>query len=221
VTRRYHAVLGITAVLILAVGMMIRPEEPAEMVAPSADESPLRQLSKDAALRDQAELIEDRVDHIARELILLPDGRKAVRWRPGSVVTTGDSAVLEVVAIGDTLLPADSVVAHRRVRWVVAAARDRQDSVVSVAGLTGGTVEATCGGFPLREVLLNQSIPPALAGAGVFTMGGERFGIVAKCDGRLVILPGSEVDRYLRAAAVPAVPVDTAGTAADTTSTAR
>jgi hypothetical protein len=203
--RRYLAVLAIAAALILVVGMLIRPSETTVMVAPSADESPLRQLSRDAQLRDQAQLIEDRVENIANQLVSLPDGRPAVRWRKGVVVTTSDSAVVQQYSVGDTVAVADTVTSlPRRVRWLVAAARDAQDSVVSVAGISGGTVSTTCKGVPLREVVLSQTIPPALAGAGVFTMGGERVGLVARCDARLVVIPVAEVDRYLGMAATPA-----------------
>jgi hypothetical protein len=196
-SRKYLAVLAIAAALILLIGITIRPEETTVMVAPSADESPLRQLSRDAALRDQTALIEDRVQNIARNLISLPDGRSALRWRRGIALTTADTMLVQQILVWDTIPPADTVTTDRRIRWLVAAARDAQDSVLSVAGISGGTSTTMCYGAPYREVVLSQSIPPALAGAGVFTMGGERLGLVVKCDGRLVVLPVAEVDRYL------------------------
>jgi S1-C subfamily serine protease len=64
-------------------------------------------------------------------------------------------------------------------------------------GSFGGIVPATCGEWPVSEVLSSIAPAPAMAGAAVVNVDGELLGVMLPCDERLAAIAATEIDAML------------------------
>ena len=203
--RKHLASLALAAFLVLAIGIVVRDrllraEAPAS--APPSEASALQQLSQEGQLRRMSDFLSERIAAVAPAVAFVPETRATgVRWGRGdTVVTTSAERPLMLVRApsGDTVhaipLPAPEPV---RRGWVLIVGRSPGGSVVSSAGLLGGSTTARCGDLQLTEYIIDGALHDAFAGAGLFDLSGRSLGLVVRCSGRLVATPIGDVTRVL------------------------
>ena len=205
--RRYIATLAGTAILTLAGGLKVRgmlqhgASQPVAG-APPSEATALQQLSQEGFVRRQAAFLRDRASDVARLVEYVPStGASGVRWRSSDTLLTtrpGQPIVsLHVERRDSTRTPLISQADSLQGESVLVVARGANGGTAWTSGVAGGRVATRCGDHDVSELVLGIVIPDAFAGAGLFDLSGRIVGIVARCEGRMVALPASEVTRLM------------------------
>jgi hypothetical protein len=209
---RYIALLVGAALLILLVGAFLRPRaKEVPIPAPTHELATLPERSQRRAFRDMADYVAERAATLSASIIYLPEvGTSGLVLGPDSVLTAvADSAprrsasiplrfVVESLPPGDSARPAiPRMDTDTAPRWTMVVARRRDGQVLSLAGLTGGTLETQCGDFLLQELVFDAVVPVAFAGGGAFDLDGNAIGLAIPCGSRTALVPLAEISRLL------------------------
>ena len=204
--RRYIASLAVAAVAILTIGLFVKHElrvQPSP-VASLSEAAAMQQLSQEGQVRRLSSYLEERIAAVGTFVEYVPASQaSAVRWRAGDtlITTFADRPIAALRRSGaDTMrVPPLATSDSLRGQWVLLAARIRDGSLISAAGIVGGRATTTCGeSRTVAEYLVGVPIPDEFAGAGVFDLDGRLRGVVARCANRLAVLPASTVMRLVR-----------------------
>lgn len=209
---RFIAGLMVVAALLLGVGAFFRPRtaEPTTAV-PTNELATLPELSQRRALRDLADYITERAAFSASSIVYLPEHQSsALLLGPDSVLTavapdTSGSAFEPVRFIQGPLThtavdSARKFVLHTeadtlRFRWALVVARTANGQILSLSGMVGGRVAASCGDLRLRELIFDTTVPAAFRGGGVFDLDGNAVALAVPCIGRILLVPLADVAR--------------------------
>ena len=203
--RRYIASLAVAAVAILAIGLFVKHElrvQPTP-VASLSEAAAMQQLSQEGQVRRLSTYLEERIAAVGTFVEYVPASQASgLRWRAGDtlITTFADRPIAALLRSGaDTMrVPPVATSDSLRGQWALLAARTRDGSLISAAGIVGGRATTTCGeSGNVAEYLVGVPIPDEFAGAGVFDLDGRLRGVVARCAGRLAVLPASTVMRLL------------------------
>ena len=204
-SRKYLASLAFAAVVVLAVGVLLRNRllrAEAPTPAPPSEASALQQLSQEGQLRRLSDFISERVTAVAPLVTYVPEaGAAGIRWGQGDTLVTtlpGKPVAVVRASVRDSVrrqptLAADSA----RREWVLVVGRTPSGAVVSSAGMLGGTTLARCGDRQLTEYVISAVLHDGFAGAGLFDLAGRTLGMIVRCGGRPVAIPTREVARVL------------------------
>jgi hypothetical protein len=221
-SRRYSVGLLITAVAIIAIGIALRPKEKRPPNPISEMESArLQRLAQERRLQELGDYISYAAQNAAKGLIYLPqleqtavalDARTAATGlrrivRPALRAVSGSGAQLDLsvqarrpdVPVlllrsgGESFLPASPRAVVDTGDWVVAVALRSDGAPVFAYGLYENSVDSRCG--PLTYTRLRASIPltNVFIGGGLFSLGGGLAGIIARCEGEIVVLSEASV----------------------------
>jgi len=203
--RKYLASLALAAFLVLTIGIIVRDrllraDVPAS--APPSEASGLQQLSQEGQLRRMSDFLSERIAAVAPAVAFVPETRATgVRWGRGDtlVTTSADRPVMLVRAPSSDAVHGIPLPAPEPVRrdWVLIVARSSSGSVISSAGMLGGSTITRCGDLQLTEYIIDGALHDGFAGAGLFDLSGRTLGLIVRCGGRLVPTPIGDVTRVL------------------------
>ncbi len=209
---RYIAALMVAAALLLGVGAFFRPRsaEPTTAV-PTNELASLPELSQRRALRDLADFITERASSNAAAVTYLAEYQSSgLLLGPDSVLTAvvpeHPAPQVEQVrflrlprpaadSMGAVLLRRDADTLH--FRWALVVARTANGQILSLPGMVGGRVAATCGDLRLRELIFDSAVPEAFRGGGVFDLDGNPVALAVPCSGRIMLVPLRSVARAI------------------------
>ncbi len=206
---KYVALLAGAAVLVLAIGALVKPKKLAEATSlPLSETAPLQALARRGELRDLTDFLAGRVTVVAHHLVYLDDlGAGGVAWAgPDSVVIGGsaDSPLIAVPRAGDTsAIPVVQATAERLARrgWVLVAARQADGTIASAVGMSGGQTTVRCGNQVYREQVVATPLGAEFEGGGLFDLEGNLMGIVGRCGARYAAVSVADVESVLAAGA--------------------
>jgi hypothetical protein len=195
------------AAVILGLGAALRPEarEAVTTAVPSNELATLPERSQRRELRDMAEYVRDRAGTFSSSLVYLPE------YQTSALAVTSDSLLTVVPdSIGPGLMtqpavrillirrsPADSGLQAAPIldadtlpsRWGIVVARTVDGRTLSMAGLTGGVIQTSCGELGFREVVFDATVPLAFRGGGLFDLDGNTVAQAVPCEGRIALVP--------------------------------
>src|SRR3954451_3768878 len=95
--RKYPYILLFAAAVVLAVGLVLKPNQPEEKSPPSETElAQLQRLTQQRRLRDLSSYLTDAADATAASLVLLrPGDRSGILWNSRDLVVTTKSATTD------------------------------------------------------------------------------------------------------------------------------
>jgi S1-C subfamily serine protease len=82
--------------------------------------------------------------------------------------------------------------------WVLAVARNADGNVLFAHGLYQGVEQLQCGTFAYRAVQSSAPLSTALEGGALFTLDGERLGLIADCEQRPIVIAAESIADALR-----------------------
>jgi serine protease Do len=208
-SRRYLASLAVAAVVVLAVGILVRDRllrAQASAPAPPSEASVLQQLSQEGQVRRLSDYLSERVAAVAPNVVYVADVNAAgvLLGHVDSLVTTAPGHPVfaaRVPAVDSLRIPSVGDADPEQREWALVVGRTADGTIVSTAGILGGRAAGRCGQALATEYVLNVSLHDSFAGAGVFDLGGRLIGTVVRCNGRNAAIPISEVRRLLTASA--------------------
>ncbi|MEO8452844.1 MAG: hypothetical protein ABI647_23855 [Gemmatimonadota bacterium] len=213
--KRYLATLAAVAVLILTVGVLIRPSDrvdPEQIVGAT----PLDEISREGAARDLAVYFAEQAVTVGERVVYLAEhGTSGFRWQNDDmVVTTLDDSPVAIVAAPVTdgssrrpepsapgrTHPATTAQAHG---WALVVGRRPDNSLIWSAGLWGGTTTIECGGSRIPALVASIPLNDEFAGAAVFDLDGRALAVVARCGERMAAIPLEAVADVIAASQTP------------------
>jgi S1-C subfamily serine protease len=210
VNRRYIASLAAFAVVVLVVGVLVRRwlhDSDRAAPGPPSQAAAFQQLSQEGQLRRTAAYVAQRVNAVARFVDYVPAvGASGVRWAADTVITTDSAHIVRALvgaaaahAVGDSTTRAVSMAPDSvRRDWLLVVGRSATGSVLSATVLAGGRAAVECDGHTVESFVLGMPLDERLAGAGLFNITGEALGMAVWCDGRVLPIPASEIERLVR-----------------------
>ncbi len=210
ISRKYLAILALTAAGILFIGGRFRPRQ-AE-TAPSPTETAVLQQR---VRRDQAagigQYLASRAAELADQAVFLPSrGTSGVRYgSPEKVLTVDGSGeliepVLAVAEISSKVTPVPVVTSQRNPdSWVLIVGRSRDDQPLWTAVMQGVKETVICNDVAYQQLVLNVTLDMGFAGAGAFDLDGNLAGIVMPCAGSLHIVSIESVPDLLAKSTSP------------------
>ncbi len=226
--RKYVIWLTGIAVVILGVGVLLRPKKPAPKPPSSSETANLQRMVRREELRNMGNYFAERVSAVAEYLHYVPETQaNGVYWgKPGQVLSSSRQLPVRAVQTDRTVAPPlESLVESTGGRWVLLAWMESgQKQPEWITAIDGGRRESTCEGEKYRELIVNSALTPAMIGAGVFDLDGVLVGLVAQCGSSLHVISAlsfrelltkfSDADHWLHAEQGVAVRKDGEGEAA-------
>ena len=213
-SMRYLGALSIAAVVIIGAGLVVRqklvePEDP--KMAPPSEAAALQAFSEENEMKAMSRYLAKRTRDVAKHVVRVAAlDASGVTWGSNDKVvstTVGRPVLIVPSASEDTLRPpiayqSDSASSG----WLIVVARDADDAVLSLSGLSGGRTNILCGTRSVRRFVLGVPLSADFAGAGVFDLTGRVRGMVIRCGTTgFAAIPAREVTR-LMADTLPALP---------------
>jgi hypothetical protein len=205
-SRKYLGVLAVAALLILVIGIAIRPRDSVEATAPS--ESVFQQLSQESAIRAEDAFFARRIEALSDQVLYLPGRGSALRWSSDTIIVTSREQpvlALPYASDRDSIVVASAAEVSLHTQRLLLVARRPDGELISFVTLQAGRVPVSCAENTYEAFVLSTPLSTVLAGAGLFDLNGGRVGIVAYCGAALTALPVREADRARREALSPAV----------------
>lgn len=206
-SRRYLAVLVVSAVLVLGIGSIVRirlREDATPTPAPPSEAAMLQQLSQGGQLRHVASFVAEQVAAASAYVVYVPEhDASGVRWGRDTILTSDRRRPVVVLPDGGTPASAGDtmpvVLAPDTVRrdWLLVVARGPSPRPLSALALSGGRVPVRCGAFDVEAYVLAAPLEERLAGGGVFNVDGELLGMAVRCGERVLAVPASQVRALL------------------------
>lgn len=193
-------VLGLTAILILALGLRFRPADPQE-----SSESAAAQLLTASVTAGDADDFSDffakRAGELARFTAYSDSlGASTLVWNDTISVATSSSAPLlvyprsRIINVRDSLSPSRN---RKYSGWTILVGRNAADSAIWTVTLRQGSATTECAGQTREELVLGGTPGRALAGAGVFASDGTLAGVVIDCGDRLAAIARSSIETWI------------------------
>lgn len=192
INRKYVIWLTGIAVLILVVGVLLRPKKPAPKPPSSSETANLQRLVRRDELRNMGRYFAERAIAVAEHLRYLPETQASgVYWeRAGQVISsTQQLPVLAVQTDSAAVPPLASQAESTGGRWVLLAWMEPgQKEPEWITAIDGGRRESTCNGEKYRELIVSSALTSEMLGAAVFDLDGVLVGMVAKCGASLHVI---------------------------------
>ena len=208
---RFIAATVAVAAVVLGIGAALRPQarEAATTAVASNELATLPERSQRRELRDMAEYIRERARTFGTSVVYLPEYQtSALAVAPDSLLTvvpdsagSGPASVSAIRILLTKLSPVDSQLQAAPIldadtlppRWGLLVARTVNGRTLSLAGLTGGLIETSCGELGFRELVFDAPVPLAFRGGGLFDLDGNAVALAVPCSGRIALVPVSDL----------------------------
>lgn len=192
INRKYVIWLTGIAVVILGVGVLLRPKKPAPKPPSSSETANLQRLVRRDELRNMGKYFAERASAVAEHLRYLPETQASgVYWeKAGQVLSSSSQLPVRAVQTDSSAVPPlASLVESTGGRWVLLAWKEPgQEQPEWITAIDGGRRESTCDGEKYRELIVNSALTGDMLGAGVFDLDGVLIGMVAKCGSTMHVI---------------------------------
>jgi len=201
INRKYVIWLTGISVVILGVGVLLRPKKPAPKPPSSSETANLQRLVRRDELRNMGRYFAERASAVAEHLRYLPETQASgVYWeKAGQVISSSQQLPVRAVQTESLAVPPlASQEESTGGRWVLLAWKEAgQEQPEWITAIDGGRRESTCDGEKYRELIINSALTPAMLGAGVFNLDGVLVGLVAKCGSSMHVISSTSFQELL------------------------
>jgi hypothetical protein len=201
INRKYVICLTGISVVILGVGVLLRPKTPAPKPPSSSETANLQRLVRRVELRNMGRYFAERASAVAEHLRYLPETQASgVYWeKAGQVISSSQQLPVRAVQTESLAVPPlASQEESTGGRWVLVAWKEAgQEQPEWITAIDGGRCESTCDGEKYRELIMNSALTPTMLGAGVFNLDRVLVGLGAKCGSGMHVISSTNFQELL------------------------